>query len=179
VEAETGNWNYNCARPLHGEGGHAWTVVPPAAATVVSCRDGYFAELDVYEDLIACIHGGDPWLEYGIVEDRYRAQAPDTYAALVAKFSHSARNAIRGGPDTDPDQSRKVSSRLAGALSHLAQEGLIAKSTGLATGYWSYNGTVTYWAAMPPPPADLVLSWEMYAEQMSLDPEAWKLPEAS
>ena len=153
-----------------------WTVSPPKAATSTAPQDGELARLGVYDDLMLCIHPEDPWLEYGVVEDRYRRLQPAKYAELISKYSHSRRNAIRGGPDVNPDQSPKTSSRLASALSHLAGAGLIAKSFGPATGYWDYNGIISHWAPLPAPDEDKVQSWSEYATENALDPEEWDLP---
>jgi len=172
----TGLWYYQCFNPVHGESPHRWTVTPPKAAPSAAPQDGELARLGVYEDLPLCIHPDDPWLEYGVVEDRYRRLRPGPYAELILKYSHSRRNAIRGGPDVNPDQSPKTSSRLASALSNLAGAGLIAKSVGPATGYWGYNVTISHWAPLPAPDEGRVLTWSAYAIENGLDPEDWDLP---
>ena len=172
----TGLWDYQCLNPEHGDSPHRWTVTPPKDAPSAVPQDGELARLGVYDDLLLCFHPSDPWLEYGVVEDRYRRLQPATYAALISKFSHSRRNSIRGGPDVNPDQSPKTSSRLASALSHLAGASLIAKSFGPATGYWDYNGFISRWAPLPAPDEDTVLTWSKYAVENGLDPADWDLP---
>jgi hypothetical protein len=172
----TGQWDYQCSSKAHGESPHIWSVDPPKAGNYAAPRDGEMADLGVYDDLLLCVHADDPWLEYGVVEDRYRRQRPDTYASLVAKYSHSARNAIRGGPDVNPDRKSKFSVRLASALSHLEGAGLIAKNFGPATGFWDYNGIISRWAPLPSPATENVLSWWDYAVGNGLDPTKWILP---
>ena len=111
-----------------------------------------------------------------MVEDQYRREAPDTYLHLVQKYSHSGRNAIRGGPDMNPAQKPTVSNRLAVALHHLHGEGLVSWSKHKATGYWTYNGPTGFWGRQPAPAKDHVITWASYATSHGLDPDAWVLP---
>ena len=173
----TVKWDYQCGGAIHGETPYVWSVEPTKAGNYAAPRDGELADLGVYDDLLLCIRADDPWLEYGVIEDRYRNLRSDTYASLVAKYSHSARNAIRGGPDVNPDRRSKLSVRLASALSHLEGAGLIAKNFGPATGYWDYNGIISHWAPLPSPAQENVLSWWDYAIEEGLDPANWNLPE--
>jgi hypothetical protein len=176
IDPLTGNWDYVCTNPSHGETPHRWVVIPPAPVLYAASHDGYLADLGVYDDLLTCIQSDDGWLEYGVVEDRFRRCAPETYARLVREFSHSARNAIRGGPDVNPDARPKTSSRLASALSYLAGDGVIAKSFKPATGYWRYNTVISHWGPLPAPSDADVLTWEEYATANNLESGVWILP---
>ena len=78
----------------------------------------------------------------------------------------------------NPPSTRKVSSRLAGALSHLAGDGQIAGSSGPPTGYWDYlKPAVTYWGPLPEPDKDDTTTWVEYALANGLKPGEWLLPE--
>jgi hypothetical protein len=176
INALTGMWDYLCTNLEAPNHPFTWSKTPPSHFVYAPAREGYLADLGVYDDLLGCIHPTDTWLEYGIVEDRYRRFNPTIYARLVREFSHSARNAVRGGPDVNPDQSPKVSSRLASALSHLASEGLISKSFSPATGYWDYNGTISHWGPIPPRDAGVITTWVEYATAKGLNPNEWTLP---
>jgi len=172
----TGMWDYACSNPVHGETPYIWSVIPPSNAETSASRDSFLDGLGIYDDLLLCIHAGDPWLEYGVIEDRYRRDNPDEYAQLIEKYSHSARNSTRGGPDVQPSRSRKTSSRLSGALSVLAKAGLIDRAFGPASGYWSYNPRISRWAPLPSPAKEDLLTWSEYAAGEGLDPTRWELP---
>jgi hypothetical protein len=173
----TQEWVYTCNGNDHGGQTFVWRKPVPITTNAKVQRDGYFADLGVHETLMTLIHEDDPWLEYGVVEDRFRRKDPALYAKLVHEFSHSARNAIRGGPDENPARTHTVSMRLAQALSALAEEGLIASRIGPATGYWgSYLSKVSHWAPRPAPSAEKVLTWSNYATAAGLDPDTWILP---
>lgn len=177
VDTAAGEWVYRCAGSAHGDTPFEWRVVPPTAPTVQQYREGYLAELDVYDTLLACILPSDPWLEYGVIEDRFRRRDPKAYKQLVDQFSHSRRNAKRGGPDQDPARTQTTSMRLAHALGSLASEGLCARGEGTATGYWGgYLSVVSYWAPVPAPDAELRLTWAEYAATVGADPNDWTLP---
>jgi hypothetical protein len=170
-------WDYLCVNPDALNHPYTWSVSPPENEPYNPPEEGYLADLGVYDDLQKCIHPADGWLEYGVVEDRYREYNPATYARLVREFSHSARNAIRGGPDVNPDRRPKVSSRLASALSYLASKEEISKTFGPATGYWDYNEIISHWGPVPAPDESNVISWWDYATAKGLDPKQWILPE--
>ena len=174
-----GLWEYRCDNSWHKSGPHTWVVTPTLSGGYIPAREGYLADLGVYEDLLACIEPGDGWLEYGVVEDRYRRRAPTVYASLVSSYSHSAQNEAHGGQIKNPPQRRTVSSRLAQALGQLATEGLIAKGWQKSTGYWSYNGTTSFWAPIPAPAEGNATTWEAYATANGLDPRRWLLPKVN
>jgi hypothetical protein len=39
-------------------------------------------DLGLYDDLLLCLVPGDPWVEYGVVEHRYKLLRPEIYEAL-------------------------------------------------------------------------------------------------
>ena len=111
--------------------------------------------------LRACVQPGEPYVEYGIVEWRFRALAPRIFRELVAEHGHTRLN---------PVPSKKSSSAyLAQALGLLAADGELVRVYGRATGTWSYNGTVTYWAVPPGPPTTSRLTWKAFADESGLD----------
>lgn len=131
-------------------------------------REGITAELGLYDDLLLCIEAGDPWVEHGIVEYRYRQLRPAIYVhELVARFGHRAQ-----GP-----RHFSASALIAKALGQLRNEGLLAWQYAQATGFWDYNGTISYWATVPPPPEDQRLTWEIFAVANHLDPRTWVIEE--
>jgi hypothetical protein len=131
-------------------------------------HEGICAELGLYEDLPKCVVANEPWVEHGIVECRYALLRPDVYSHLIDIYGHIAIEPKR----------YTASVLLASALAQLSRKGVIAASaTPLrATGFWSYNRTVTYWAAMPSSAGDGVQTWHSYAQAHNLDPTVWVLP---
>ena len=176
VDYMTHEWVFTCHGNKHGDIPFIWRKTPPADQSGKQYRDGYFAELGVYDVLLKCIKPDDPWVEYGIVEDRFRRLDPDLYAKLVGEFSHSARHWKRGGPDLNPVRIQTVSMRLSRALGVLRSEGLISFMNASATGYWDYLDNVSHWAPVPAPLADQMLTWATYAKALGIDPEKWVLP---
>jgi hypothetical protein len=132
----------------------------------VEAADGIMAELGLYEDLPRCLVSGEPWVEYGIVEHRYKLLRPEVYFGhLLPKYSHTAV-----GP-----KSYTLSAFLAHALSRLRALGDIDYRWGKATGYWDYNSQVSYWALVPVPPDEPVVTWSAFATAEGLDPAEWLL----
>lgn len=172
-------WVYTCT---NHDPAHTWSTpapVPTKPKQAKASQSEALKGLGVHDDLLACIHSDDPWLEYGVIEQRYRLMSPDTYEQLVEKHSHSARNAARGGPDDDPAGSGTVSQRLVRVLSVLADQGLISRDPiGKPTGYWAtYLSKVSYWGPMPPSARTSELTWEQYAIGHGLDHMKWVLPD--
>ena len=109
---------------------------------------------DVREALLACLKPGEPWLEYGIIEERYRETAAEDFEILREEYGHR----ILGPPSKSQFT---ASAYLARALGDLREFGQVAHTTGRATGPWAYNGTISYWAVPPPgPPPDKRLTYE-------------------
>lgn len=112
--------------------------------------DGVIADLGLYEDLMDCVRAGEPWLEYGIIEYRYRLQFPGKFRDLVRERGH--RHFPVGN---------KTTSKLIGqALGILADQGQLAKHTGGAgTGFWKYNDPSHWYARPPAPPLSSLVTW--------------------
>jgi hypothetical protein len=142
----------------------AWeTVVESSIATY---RGGIAADHGVYDDPLACLHAGEPFVEHGIVEHRYKAKAPEVYFdKLLPRWGHVAMGPRR----------YSVSAFLASTLGQLQREGLLAWQRESATGFWKYNGQISYWAVPPSPAPTSMLTWEAFATQQGLDPSKWSL----
>lgn len=164
MPAPDGNgWQYTCPPgPSHTDA-RVWTVTEPAAFVG---RDGVTAELGLYDDLPSLIAPGEPWLEYGVVEYRYRRLHHDRYGEVIRRYGHRS---VEPKPFT-------ASALIAKALGQLAREGIFALRWGPATGYWSYNGTVSYWSVPPLPADDHTVTWQAFAEATpGLDASEWTL----
>jgi hypothetical protein len=129
-------------------------------------REGITAELGLYEDLPLCILPGEPWVEHGVVEYRYSHLRPEIYTReLLPRFGHTKQ-----GP-----RHFSTSALIAKALGQLRGEGLLAWRYDRATGFWGYNGQISYWAQLPAPADDALLTWAAFAELKGLDPDDWDL----
>src|SRR5919108_492613 len=49
---------------------------------------GIAAELGVYDDVFLCLSPGEPWLEHGIVEHRYKELRPTVYREMINRWGH-------------------------------------------------------------------------------------------
>lgn len=156
-------WIYTCTSPAH-ESPLSW---PSKMEQPHSGREGICADLGLYEDLEACVLSGEPWVEYGVVEHRYRVLRPATYAKLVEDYHHAAHH----------DRRYTVSSLLVGVLGQLRKEGILASQVGKPTGFWAKHlGIVSFWSRSPAPPEDSTLTWATYAAGEELAPDVWALP---
>ena len=171
VDPSGTEWIYTCTN--HSPEPYSWVVPIPTTRKSGSSgsgggvkNEGITARLNVYDDLLACIHPGEPWLEYGIIEHRYKVVAPETYfGELIEVFGHRAIE-----PSTTT-----VSAFLARTLMTLSNRGHLQRTWGPATGYWAYDDTVSYWARPPVPPESKRLTWVSFAEQNGMDPQTWDM----
>lgn len=83
----------------------------------------------------SCIHPEDPFVEYGIVEYRFRQAYPDLFRAHVRERGHILLG---------PAKFTASGLRFGVALGRLAQAGELLSHYGPAPGAWSYNGQATY-----------------------------------
>lgn len=153
-----GKWLYRCSNPKKHPEPLDW-----ASADVAPAEDdrepGVMEEFGLFQDLPHCLNAGEPFVEYGVVEYRYRQLRPDTFSEIVAKYGHRAIE--MGRPYT-------TSGFLASALRILANRGEVELRWGPATGFWTYDGTVGYWA-LAPASSDALLTWEEFAAREGLD----------
>lgn len=118
-----------------------------------------------------CLRPGEPFVEYGVVEWRFRSLAAPLFEELVAEHGHRV---------FDPrPQRRMASSYLSQALSRLVDRDQAARLYGQGTGLWRDRSDITYWAALPAPPTASRLSWADLARDESVDPELLARPLAA
>jgi hypothetical protein len=142
-------WEYTCS--VHPK----WIFIADGTASPLPEWSGVMGELGLYEDLPKCVYEGEPFVEYGVVEYRYRTQFPDAWDKVRERYPYRAEG---------EHAEYTTSSFLAAALARLQREGVLVKKFGKATGCWSYNGEVSYWAT-PPAKTDNDLSWEQFASE--------------
>ena len=99
---------------------------------------GIAAELGVYDDVFLCLSPGEPWLEHGIVEHRYKELCPTAYRKVIDRWGH-----VIQGP-----RRYSVTAFLTRTWARLAADGLLAAQLGPATGVYRHkrNTTILYWA---------------------------------
>src|SRR3712207_8320509 len=74
---------------------------------------GIGAKLGVYDDVFLCLSPGEPWLEHGIVEHRYKELCPAAYLEMIDRWGH-----VSQGP-----RRYSVTAFLTRAWSQLARDG--------------------------------------------------------
>src|ERR671919_1626345 len=93
---------------------------------------GIGAQLGVYEDVFLCLSPGEPWLEHGIVEHRYKELRPTAYREMITRWGH-----VIQGP-----RRYSVTAFLTRRWSQLASDGVLAAQIGPATGVCEDNGAI-------------------------------------
>ncbi|MFC5063668.1 hypothetical protein [Actinomycetospora atypica] len=151
--------SYVCDDRHEGAGPHFWTAATGSREPTETATAGVTA--DLLEPLFLCVHEGDPFVEYGVVEYRLRTDFPALFHTHVAERGHS----ISGHPA--PTAS---SVRFAATLGRLADRGDLLKTWGPATGAWRRNDRVTYWATPSTPPTPR-LSWAEFCESIGRSAE--------
>jgi hypothetical protein len=147
---------YTCERDHDGAGPHVWQLTLDDVIVTDEADPGVTAEL--LEPLSTCIGPDDPWLEYGIVEYRFRERYPELFLAHVRDRGHRIL-----GTRTATASSVRIGS----ALGQLARAGELISRYGPATGAWAPQD-LTYWAR-PPAPAT-TLTWADWCTQHGRDP---------
>jgi len=151
---------YVCSGPHEGSGEHTWITSLSSAMWSTEGENGVTDEL--LDPLLASVVPGEPFVEYGVVEHRFRLVNPDLFAAHIHDRGHSM---------LAPAQATASSVRFAATLGRLARNGELVSVYGPATGAWSYNTRVTYWARPPAPSAPHV-SWSAYCAGLNRT-DAW------
>ena len=166
IEVETlapGAWRYTCGNERrHGARGPWSWIGREVSSPEEDVVEGKAAELGLYDDLPRCLVAGEPFVEYGIVEYRYSKLRPSTYKRLIDDYGHT-----RQGP-----KKYTASAFIASALSRLADLSELTFFVGPATGYWSYNSTISYWALAPGPEESARLTYQEFATQIGIDPQS-------
>lgn len=144
---------YTCAGRHGGSGEHTWLVSQAKVGWSAAAEEGVTDEL--LEPLLGCVLPGEPFVEFGIVEYRLRLDRLDLFVAHVRE---------RGHVMLAPGVATASSVRFSLALGRLARSGELVSRYGPATGAWSYNSQVTYWARPPAPNTEL--SWSDYCASL-------------
>ncbi len=145
-----GSLAFTCKRRGHPlDGPHSWMRVPAVEAGPEG--SGLAAELGLATELPAAVKTfAGRWVEYGLVERAYATRRPTDFARLVDRFGHTALK----------DKRNTASAFLARYLGSLAARGDVLYHDGSATGRWSYNSKISWWAVAPRPDwEDDRLSW--------------------
>src|SRR4051812_2907140 len=117
-------------------------------------------ELGLFDDLPRCLVAGEPFVEYGVIEYRYRVLRARTFADIVSKYSHRA---LQIG------KAYTASNLLASALRQLVNRGELELRFGSPTGFFaSYLEVVSYWALAPAANEGL-MTWATFASASGLD----------
>lgn len=152
--------HYRCTNDKHGD--HEWLTTLGHGQPSVERHNLVRHDLvtdNLLEPLSQCVHDGEPFVEFGIVEHRLRQTFPDLFAAHVAEQGHSMFGS----------RTYTASSvRFGVALGRLERAGQLVSQYGPATGAWRYNGQVTYWAKTAT--TDL-RSWAEYCADHGRSPE--------
>lgn len=136
---------YTCASRHDGDGPHHWYASLDDATGRHEGEEGVTDEL--LDPLSSCISADDPWLEYGIVEYRFRERFPELFADHVRARGHRMFG----------DRVTASAVRFASALGRLSERGELVKKYGPATGAWAPQD-VTYWARPPAPARQMTWS---------------------
>jgi hypothetical protein len=157
-----GIWEFTCDRPDHE---------PPGPYTWMGSNDGGAGPISnigrtlgpLTSPLLNCLNPGEPWVEYGVVEWRFRILAPSVFDDLVQEHGHIVLN-------PRAEKGWTASAYLVHALVDLRREGRIDRIFGAATGPWERQPEVSYWATPPTPPTTTRLSWAEFAAREGVSP---------
>jgi hypothetical protein len=168
-----GRTEYTCTGEHDGAGPYTWSTAPavadvPAGRTSPARRSGArtagparsssnaetAAVDELLEPLLACVNPGEPFVEYGVVEYRFRLARPDLFVAHVRERGHLMLGTRRGLVSAS-------TVRFAKALARLERSGELVSVKGPGTGAWRHDQSIGYWAR-PPRPSGPLLTWSMF-----------------
>jgi hypothetical protein len=178
-----GRIEYTCTGDHDGAGEHVWSIAPavveapstrtstarktaarkPGAAPQTRSSTEDAATEELLEPLLACVKSGEPFVEYGVVEYRFRLARPDLFVAHVRERGHVMLGARRG-------QATTSTARFTKALGRLERSGELVMVKGPGTGAWRHDQSIAYWAR-PPRPSGPLLTWSMYCATQGRTPE--------
>ncbi len=129
---------------------------------------GIAAALGVNEDAFLCLSAGEPWLEHGIVEHRYKELCPTAYRAMIDRWGH-----VIQGP-----RRYSVTAFLTGTWARLAARGLLVMHLGPATGLYQHTTStkILYWAPPPGPNRKGTRTWADFAAEHGISAHDRSLP---
>jgi hypothetical protein len=155
AQLPTGETLYTCHfERKHPDEPYTWTYDEAGKARGYP-QEGLAAELNLFEDISKCFHEGDGWLEYGIIEDRFKALSPEKFESLRGIYGHT----ILDGP-----RKYSMSTYIARhVLSKLESFGELAWFEGKPTSIWRvHNSSISFWARMPAPSRDQIQTYGDY-----------------
>lgn len=157
---QPGAYVFTCTAKGHPAGGEfSWPSYPdPPAGLLGSGLTGELGLGTVLPALVATFPG--TWIEYGVLEQAYATTHPEDFALLVETYGHTAI----------AKKKYSVSAFIARALGDLARAGAVLYHDGPATGRWSYNSNISWWAVTPTPSWEQRVSWESTGLGMSYVP---------
>jgi len=158
-------WRYTCTRSCkqHADP-YSWIGSTADAPADMELTYNKAEDLGLPNDLLTCFEHGEPFVEYGIVEYRYAAKAnPTVYKQLVEDYGHTSLGPKR----------YTASAFIASTLGRMEKEGLLAYKSGTATGFWSYNGGISFWSLVPPSSEAPPLTFKTFATEQGFDPKSW------
>jgi hypothetical protein len=150
---------YTCDRRHGGEGPHTWLKSLDQLALHEEAAEGVTDEL--LEPLSSCVLAGEPFVEYGVVEYRFRQRFSELFKQHVLERGHGVFG---------PKAYTASSVRFGVALARLARSKELVSRYDTATGAWSYNGQITYWARPPVTPGP-PLTWARFCAEIGRSPE--------
>ena len=152
---------YMCSGSHDGAGEHVWLGSVTDATQSFDAEDGVTDEL--LDPLLGCVHAGEPFVEYGVVEYRLRLAHPDLFVAHVRDRGHVMLGPRKG-------QATASSVRFATALSRLSRSGELLTVYGPGTGAWRHDERISYWAR-PPQPTGAHLTWVAFCATLGRSSE--------
>jgi len=154
-------YKFTCTRGKGhpGGGSYEWEQLPESPE--FEGLTGLANELGLQTELPAALaqYKGQ-WVEYGVLERAYALAHPEDWAILVGKYGHRAVAAKR----------YTASAFLAATLSRLQSLGYLAYHGGPATGRWTYNSGISWWALDPETPWENRLSWDQSGADLTYVP---------
>lgn len=161
-----GLWKYTCTNVgrYHAEK-YEWESVGNKPI-VTGGYPGVMEELGIYDVLLTVLGRLGRFAEHGVVEYEFALEAPEVYAELVRRYSHTELGTT----------SFTASALLGSALGRLWSRDQVAYKPVDATGRWKYNGRTSAWC-LPSDGSATSLSWSEYAFEHRLDPDLWPLDE--
>ena len=84
VPLRDGTFECTCSYSRRHKSGQPFTWIGTAQERLADAPDveGPAQELGMLDDLPACLNDGEPWVEYGVVEDRYAELNPEAFEEL-------------------------------------------------------------------------------------------------
>lgn len=162
TSAGDGSMSFTCDRTrghLH-PGPYTWLHVPVAPETEES-GGGVAAQFNLAIELtraLADFRGR--WVEAGVLEWAYAKRCPENFAILVGMYGHTAIEA----------KTYTVTSFMGRLLGDMSRLGQVTWHQGPATGRWSYNSEISYWALPPAPAWEDRLTWTEFGAAMDYVP---------